>query len=88
VWFTHRLGDRCLPKRPVCQARRLLPYHASNVKHRAQQIYKQEFRLGLGGVSLGNEFNKHTDKEADGTLEAAWEVGVRYFDVAPWYPGV
>jgi hypothetical protein len=24
-------------------------------------------------------------KEADGTLEAAWEVGVRYFDVAPWY---
>ena len=36
-------------------------------------------------VSLGNEFNKHTDKDAEGTLEAAWEVGVRYFDVAPWY---
>jgi D-threo-aldose 1-dehydrogenase len=52
--------------------------------NRAQQIYKQEFRFGLGGVSLGNEFNKHTDKEAEGTLEAAWEVGVRYFDVAPW----
>ena len=52
---------------------------------RAQQIYKQEFRFGLGGVSLGNEFNKHTDKEAEGTLEAAWEIGVRYFDVAPWY---
>ena len=53
--------------------------------NRAQQIYKQEFRFGLGGVSLGNEFNKHTDKDAEGTLEAAWEVGVRYFDVAPWY---
>src|SRR6201985_2177558 len=52
---------------------------------RAQQIYKQEFRFGLGGVSLGNEFNKHTDKDAEGTLEDAWEVGVRYFDVAPWY---
>jgi D-threo-aldose 1-dehydrogenase len=36
-------------------------------------------------VSLGNEFNKHTDKEAERTLEAAWDVGVRYFDVAPWY---
>src|SRR5207302_1552012 len=55
------------------------------MSNRAQQIYKQEFRFGLGGVSLGNEFNKHTDKEAEGTLEAAWEVGVRYFDVAPWY---
>ena len=53
--------------------------------NRAQQIYKQEFRFGLGGVSLGNEFNKHTDRDAEGTLEAAWEVGVRYFDVAPWY---
>ena len=52
---------------------------------RAQQIFKPQFRFGLGGVSLGNEFNKHTDKEAERTLEAAWDVGVRYFDVAPWY---
>ncbi|MGC2181604.1 MAG: aldo/keto reductase, partial [Bradyrhizobium sp.] len=51
----------------------------------ARQIYKPEFRFGLGGVSLGNEFNKHTDKDAEATLEAAWAVGVRYFDVAPWY---
>ena len=36
-------------------------------------------------MSLGNEFNKHTDKDAEATLEAAWAVGVRYFDVAPWY---
>jgi squalene cyclase len=33
----------------------------------ARQIYKPEFRLGLGGVSLGNEFNKHTDKDAEAT---------------------
>jgi hypothetical protein len=58
---------------------------ADAMPNRAQQIYKQEFRFGLAGVSLGNEFNKHTDKEAEGTLEATWEVGVRYFDVAPWY---
>lgn len=36
-------------------------------------------------MSLGNEFNKHTDKDAEATLEAAWEMGIRYFDVAPWY---
>ncbi len=42
--------------------------------------------LNFGSVSaLGNEFNKHTDKEAENTLEAAWDIGVRYFDVAPWY---
>src|SRR5471032_1683601 len=55
------------------------------MSNHAQQIFKPEFRFGLGGVSLGNEFNKHTDKEAERTLEAAWDVGVRYFDVAPWY---
>jgi D-threo-aldose 1-dehydrogenase len=53
--------------------------------NRAQQLFSPKFRFGLGGVSLGNEFNKHTDKEAEATLEAAWAVGVRYFDVAPWY---
>ncbi len=26
-----------------------------------------------------------TDKEASATLEAAWDAGIRYFDVAPWY---
>lgn len=53
--------------------------------NRAQEIFKPEFRFGLGGVPLGNEFGKHTDKDAQATLEAAWEVGVRYYDVAPWY---
>jgi D-threo-aldose 1-dehydrogenase len=52
---------------------------------RAQQIFKPEFKFGLGGVPLGNEFAKHTDKEAQATLEAAWALGVRYYDVAPWY---
>ena len=53
--------------------------------NRAQKIFKPEFRFGLGGVPLGNEFAKHTDKEAQATLEAAWALGVRYYDVAPWY---
>ena len=53
--------------------------------NRAEELFKPQFRFGMGGVSVGNEFNKHTDKEAEETLEAAWAVGVRYFDVAPWY---
>jgi len=53
--------------------------------NRAKEIYKPQFHFGLGGVPLGNEFNKITDKQAEDTLEAAWEAGVRYFDVAPWY---
>lgn len=40
---------------------------------RAKDIFKPEFRFGMGGVPLGNEFNKITDKEA----ETAWNVGVR-----------
>jgi D-threo-aldose 1-dehydrogenase len=53
--------------------------------NRATQIFKPEFHFGLGGVPLGNEFNKVTDKDAAATYEAAWSAGVRYFDVAPWY---
>ena len=53
--------------------------------NRAQQIFQSEFKFGLGGVPLGNEFAKRTDDEAQATLEAAWEMGVRYYDVAPWY---
>lgn len=53
--------------------------------NRAQQIFKPEFQFGLGGVPLGNEFARHSDADAEATLEAAWAVGVRYFDVAPWY---
>jgi hypothetical protein len=72
---------------PVLLAAVLLGAKQSGITmtDRAQQIYKPEFRFGLGGVSLGNEFDKHSDKDAEATLEAAWAVGVRYFDVAPWY---
>ncbi|OWY28253.1 aldo/keto reductase [Herbaspirillum robiniae] len=55
------------------------------MSERAKQLFRPEFRFGLGGVPLGNEFNKHTDKEAEATLETAWDLGIRYFDVAPWY---
>jgi D-threo-aldose 1-dehydrogenase len=51
----------------------------------AKQLFKPEFQFGLGGVPIGNEFEIVTDEAALNTLEAAWNAGVRYFDVSPWY---
>jgi D-threo-aldose 1-dehydrogenase len=47
--------------------------------------YKPPFQFGMGGVPLGNEFAVVTDKDAYTTIEAAWNAGVRYYDMAPWY---
>src|SRR5260370_42243477 len=47
--------------------------------------YRPPFRFGIGGVPLGNEFEVVTDEDANATIEAAWNAGVRYYDVAPWY---
>ena len=47
--------------------------------------YKPGSRFGMGGVPLGNEFEYVTDEGAYATIEAAWNAGVRYFDMAPWY---
>jgi D-threo-aldose 1-dehydrogenase len=50
-----------------------------------QKLFIPEFRFGLGGVPLGNEFEVVTDEDAVKTLQASWSAGVRYFDVSPWY---
>src|SRR6202050_1611921 len=47
--------------------------------------YKPPFRFAMGGVPLGNEFEFVTDKEAYATIEAAWDAGVRYYDMTPGY---
>ena len=47
--------------------------------------YKPPFMFAMGGVPLGNEFAVVTDKDAYATIEAAWNAGVRYYDMAPWY---
>jgi D-threo-aldose 1-dehydrogenase len=47
--------------------------------------YVPPVKFGLGGVPLGNEFEVVSDEDAYHTLEAAWNAGVRYYDVAPWY---
>ncbi|WP_102225241.1 aldo/keto reductase [Acidimangrovimonas sediminis] len=47
--------------------------------------YTLPYRIGMGGVAIGNEFRVTTDQQAAETLSAAWEAGLRYFDVAPHY---
>ncbi len=42
-------------------------------------------RLGFGGAPLGNLFQAVPEAEAEATLAAAWDLGVRYFDTAPLY---
>ncbi|WP_205700679.1 aldo/keto reductase [Croceicoccus sediminis] len=41
--------------------------------------------LGFGTACLGNYRKKLSDDEALNTLEAGWEMGLRYFDTAPFY---
>src|SRR5258705_12354353 len=47
--------------------------------------YRLPYNFGLGGVAIGNEFNAVSCTEAHQILEAAWNAGVRYYDVSPWY---
>ncbi|PZG01012.1 aldo/keto reductase [Micromonospora endophytica] len=42
-------------------------------------------RLGLGCAQLGNLYQVIDDAEADATVAAAWDCGIRYFDTAPHY---
>jgi D-threo-aldose 1-dehydrogenase len=42
-------------------------------------------RIGLGGAPLGNLFRALGDEDAEATVVAAWDEGIRYFDTAPLY---
>jgi len=44
-----------------------------------------ELALGLGGAPLGGLFSSVSEREADDTVEAAFDAGIRYFDTAPFY---
>ena len=41
--------------------------------------------LGFGAAPLGGVYRALSDAEADATVAAAYEAGLRYFDVAPFY---
>jgi D-threo-aldose 1-dehydrogenase len=42
-------------------------------------------RLGLGLAPIGGLYSPVSDQQARETVEKAWELGIRYFDVAPLY---
>lgn len=41
--------------------------------------------LGVGVCPLGDLFEEIPEGVAQGTLDAAWQEGIRLFDTAPWY---
>lgn len=42
-------------------------------------------RLGLGGAPLGGLFESVSHSDAQATVDCAYELGIRYFDTAPFY---
>ena len=42
-------------------------------------------RLGFGCASIGGLFTAVPDADANTVLEHAWDLGIRYFDTAPYY---
>ncbi len=42
-------------------------------------------QVGFGGAGLGNLFREVTEADAQATLQAAYDNGVRHFDTAPQY---
>lgn len=42
-------------------------------------------RLGFGGASIGGLFTPVADDAAAAVVRHAWDLGIRYFDVAPLY---
>lgn len=49
------------------------------------QLRDQMGRLGFGGTGVGNLYRAISDEQAAGTVAAAWDAGIRYFDTAPHY---
>lgn len=41
--------------------------------------------LSFGAASLGNLYRETSEEEAHGAVDAAWDLGIRYFDTAPHY---
>jgi D-threo-aldose 1-dehydrogenase len=41
--------------------------------------------VGMGGVPLGEIYERIDERIAEATLESAWDSGIRYFDTSPWY---
>ncbi|HEY1149133.1 MAG TPA: aldo/keto reductase, partial [Pseudoduganella sp.] len=42
-------------------------------------------KLGLGCAQLGGLYQAMADADAHALVDAAWDLGIRYFDTAPYY---
>jgi D-threo-aldose 1-dehydrogenase len=42
-------------------------------------------RLGMGCAPIGGLYQAVTESEARAAVDAAWDIGLRYFDTAPYY---
>jgi D-threo-aldose 1-dehydrogenase len=54
----------------------------------SRQLGRTEVHLspvGMGGVPLGEIYERIDERIAESTLESAWDSGIRYFDTSPWY---
>ena len=51
----------------------------------AGRRFRPSGRLGMGGTQVGSNHVPTPANQAAGTLQAAWDEGVRYFDTSPWY---
>lgn len=47
--------------------------------------YRPTSRVGLGCAPIGNNWAVVTEDDAQTTIEAAWDGGMRLFDTSPWY---
>lgn len=45
----------------------------------------QVTELGFGAAPIGNLYVAVGDEQAEATVDAAWQAGIRYFDTAPHY---
>lgn len=57
----------------------------SNSLNTNQEHYRPPYKIGMGGVALGNAFKETGDTEALQAMQGAWDAGIRYFDTSPWY---
>lgn len=49
------------------------------------EIFPGGARVGFGAAPIGNLLTEVSDEDAAAAVEAAWEAGWRYYDVAPHY---
>ena len=57
----------------------------SSIPKRSLRTGVELSTLGFGGAPLGELFDPVSETEAQETLQAAWDAGIRYYDTAPFY---